>query len=180
MSEKVYQFKVSLIGITPMIWRTIQVPENYTFEEFHIAIQDAMGWEDYHLHEFHFGEIHDDEFNEIKYSGQSKIKDYFAGGIKTLGYAYDFGDDWQHKITFQKTLPAKEKTQYPLCVDGKRACPPEDCGGVYGYKHLLQVMKSRRSFEYEEMMEWLGEHFYPEKFKIKDIEFRNIPCEELS
>jgi len=135
---KVYQFKVTLRGIMPPVWRRIQVPGAYSFWDLHVAIQDAMSWLDYHLHEFiiphpetggkvRIGmittEYDDDE--EVLVDREEKIPEYFTMGNRDAGYIYDFGDDWEHEIKLEKILPREEGIEYPRCIMGKRACPPE-------------------------------------------------------
>ena len=134
--EDVYQFKVSLRGAKPPIWRRIQVPGSYTFWDLHSAIQDAMGWEDYHMHAF---EIYDpsvgavavigvpsgdpDEFGEDLPGWKISIADYFSHENSEAKYEYDFGDSWEHKVKLEKVLPHQEDLEYPRCIAGKRACP---------------------------------------------------------
>lgn len=182
-SSKIYQFKVTLIRSKPSIWRRIQVPENYNFWQLHVAIQDAMGWYDCHLHEFNIddpstgfevaiGMSEDIEYDEDIISEQkAKIKKYFTASNKKSLYKYDFGDGWQHNILLEKILPATKAEDYPICIAGKRKCPPEDCGGIWGYKDLLTVMNDPDDPEYEEKMEWLGEGFDPEEFHPKSVIF---------
>ncbi len=181
---QVYQFKVALNGIRPPIWRRIQVPSNYTFWDLHIAIQDAMGWWDSHLHEF---DVHNpssggqerigipvedyDSGDEVIPGWNRNISQYFSLENPKAGYVYDFGDDWEHTLTLEKILPREKGRQYPVCVKGKRACPPEDCGGIWGYQELLEIIADPEHEEYDEMMEWVGEAFDPEAFDAKSIEF---------
>lgn len=183
---KVYQFKVSLMGIRPMIWRRIQVPENYSFWELHIAIQDAMGWEDYHLYEFtvfdpqnwgeaRIGEPSDDGpmwGPKTQASWGKKIRKYFPNEGVCCYYHYDFGDDWKHKVRLEKILPVAPGKSYPICIAGKRACPPEDCGGVWGYENLVEIIRDPKHEEYENRMEWVGRNFDPEMFDPQAICFR--------
>ncbi len=180
--NRVCQFKISLKGIRPSIWREIQIPENYTFWDFHVAIQDAMGWEDYHLHEFELLKpstvskvnigIPDDDFGRRVLAGWTqKIADYFSLKKRTANYLYDFGDCWKHQIEFQKTIPKKRGIVYPVCTNGKRACPPEDSGGIGRYEELLGIIKNPAHEEYEEMVEWLGGEFDPEYFEAKKVRF---------
>jgi|GEM_PF-327331 len=182
--KQVYQFKVALKGIRPPIWRRIQVPETYTFRDLHITIQDAMGWEGYHLHEFEMispstgAKVSigppDDEFGRRILSEETqKISRYFSMDNKSAEYTYDFGDDWEHKILLEKILPREEGTAYPVCVKGKRACPPEDCGGVWGYADILEALEDPDDPENEELLEWVGEDFDPEYFDAKDVVFRD-------
>lgn len=179
----VYQFKITLDGIKPAIWRRIQVPETYSFWDLHVAIQDSMGWLDCHLHEFEvidpktgaterFG-IPDETWGEGPGAGwKYSISDYFSSGNKKATYLYDFGDGWEHKILFEKTLPASEE-KYPICLAGERACPPEDCGGTWGYEELIEIMKNPKHEEYENMKEWLSDEFNPENFDPKEVCFED-------
>ncbi|MDD5723159.1 MAG: plasmid pRiA4b ORF-3 family protein [Syntrophales bacterium] len=180
----VYQFKITLKGIRPPVWRRIQVPEYYTFWDLHVAIQDAMGWLDYHLHLFRIikpstgmkEEIgvpdKDFEFETRTLSGRKrKIADYFFMDNPKADYQYDFGDDWEHTITLEKIVAREEEVEYPVCIAGKNSCPPEDCGGTWGYQNFLEIIKNPDDEEYEEMLEWVGGEFDPEGFDIKDVCF---------
>jgi prevent-host-death family protein len=191
---QVYQFKITLNGIRPPIWRRIQVPSNYTFWDLHIAIQDAMGWFDCHLHEFYVNKPSSDdqerigiplevdmEFDEeaIRNAGwKHQISHYLSLQNPKAIYVYDFGDGWEHTITLEKVLPREKGKIYPLCLKGKRACPPEDCGGVWGYKNLLEVIADPDHEEYDARMEWLGEDFDPEAFDVSLVKFDDPMAEE--
>ena len=180
--NQVFQFKITLKGIKPPIWRRIQVPETYTFWDLHVAIQDAMGWDDYHLHEFELvnpltglkqsigspdKEFDREVFSELK----QNLVDFFSMENRSAVYTYDFGDNWEHKIQLEKILPREEGVTYPICIKGKRACPPEDCGGIWGYAELLEILGNPNHEEYEEMLEWLGGEFDPEHFDVEEISF---------
>ena len=180
--EKVYQFKITLKRSKPPIWRRIQVPETYTFWDLHVAIQDVMGWEDYHLHEFEIMDpttkrivrigFPDNEFGmEILPGWKQKISDYFTLENKKSNYTYDFGDDWEHIVLLEKILPCEKNIKYPRCIDGKRACPPEDCGGIWGYEELLEAIKDPNHEQHKEMKEWIGKDFDPEYFNPSKINF---------
>lgn len=183
--DKVYQFKITLKGTKPPIWRRIQVPETYNFWDLHVAIQDAMGWWDYHLHEFKIShpvtgrEIEigipseDDELFDIEIIPErsQKIGDLFSMENKVAEYIYDFGDGWQHKVQLEKILPRDENIKYPVCIAGKRACPPEDCGGVWGYQEFLEAIENPDHEEHEEMLEWVGGEFNPEDFDVNEVKF---------
>lgn len=186
----IYQFKITLDGVKPPIWRRIQVPESYTFYDLHIAIQDAMGWLDSHLHEFEVINpkhgcseligMPDDEWRDDRVISEWKapIKRYFTLVNTRAIYTYDFGDGWQHKVVLEKILPAVPMVEYPICVVGRRACPPEDCGGPYGYENLLQIIADPTHEEHEGMMEWIGREFHPEIFFVSDVRFSD-PKESL-
>jgi hypothetical protein len=166
-TKQVYQFKISLLWVRPIIWRRIQVPSHYTILDLHNAIQRAMGWDNFHLHKFIMG-IDDDSISD-----NDKMQNIFSLENNRAYYEYDFGDRWEHEVLLEKILSAVQSVQYPICLAGKRACPPEDCGGTPGYSNLLRIMKNPRDIEYRDMIEWLGEKFYPEKFNPKDVCFDN-------
>ncbi len=180
--ERVYQFKVTLRGIRPPIWRRIQVPETYTFWELHVAIQDAMGWTDTHLHEFVMVDpssgaacrigIPDEEFDTGVLPGwEVKIADFFSFENRVARYIYDFGDDWEHVVRLEKILPRQKGVNYPVCLAGRRACPPEDCGGVWGYEELLEAIRDPNHERHHEMLEWVGGEFDPEAFDPREVSF---------
>jgi hypothetical protein len=180
--NQVYQFKLTLDEISPPIWQRIQVPESYSFWDLHVAIQDAMGWTDSHLHQFEMinpktGEeleigIPDEEWEDQALAGWIvKIADYFTMKNTTALYIYDFGDNWEHTVKLEKILPRDEQVEYPICLEGERACPPEDCGGIPGYEDLLMTISDPDDEEYEDTIEWLGDDFDPEFFDPLDVFF---------
>jgi len=170
--SQIFRFKIVLDDIEPAVWRRIEVGNHITFYQFHMMIQEAMGWGSCHLHEFRDGEftIGDtrDEVCEFGDPPQWEERDktidaYFSPGRRRIGYIYDFGDDWTHTIFLEDIVPVQEDVSYPRCVDGARACPPEDCGGVPGYEHLLEILSNPAHKEYTEMRDWAGD-FDPEHF----------------
>ncbi len=184
----IFQFKISLQEITPTIWRRIQVPAKYSFWDLHVAIQDSMGWFDYHLHGFRLKKPHGrktieigipmDEFDDITIlpGWEERISDYFFEPGMTATYEYDFGDSWNHEIVLEGILLKDKTFKYPRCIDGQRACPPEDCGGVWGYENLLEILADPDNDEYESTIEWLSGwygKYDPEAFDIKKIKFDN-------
>jgi hypothetical protein len=186
--SNIYQFKITLKRSKPPIWRRILVPEDYTFWNLHVAIQQAMGWSsaegNYHLHQF---EIINPETSqkdligvEDKFSGYGdelinekkvKIAKYYSLSNKKANYEYDFGDGWEHEVLLENILPAVANTQYPKCIAGKRACPPEDCGGVGGYEDLLEIIANPTHEEHKERMEWLEGMGYAHNNQFKPEEF---------
>ncbi|MCK4797538.1 MAG: plasmid pRiA4b ORF-3 family protein [Spirochaetes bacterium] len=178
----IYQFKITLNDITPPIWRRIQVPDTYTFWDLHVAIQDAMGWLDCHLHEFYLRDNDSGRKYSIGMPGEEtppellddheeKIKDHVTQEGQKIEYIYDFGDDWEHEIELEKILAKEDGKTYPNCPDGARACPPEDVGSVPGYEELLEVLKDPQHEEYQEFIDWLGGKFDPEQFDPRKVEF---------
>lgn len=182
--DQVYQFKITLRGIKPPIWRRIQVPKTYNFYDLHVAIQDAMEWSDYHLHAFSITNpstgkkvsigIPDDDFDWgviYKAGWKLKIADFFTKENNKASYMYDFGDNWAHTIKLEKILPRDKDIKYPRCVAGKRASPPEDCGGVWGYQEFLEAISNPNHPEHEDMINWIGGEFDPKLFDVKKINF---------
>jgi hypothetical protein len=183
-TERVYQFRIELKDLKPMIWRRIQVPETYSFWDLHVAIQDAMGWLDYHLHAFLITESNressvvigiPDEFEQPHArtlpGWETPLPGYFHEIGSTADYEYDFGDSWLHRVVLEGVLLADSETKYPICVDGERACPPEDCGGSHGYDRLIYALKNPEQDESEELVNWVGEEFDPEEFAPGDVDF---------
>ena len=178
MTEKkqpdIYQVKVTLEGIRPPIWRRILVTSDTALNKLHRILQVVMGWDDYHLHQFiingtYYG-IHDpDLMFDLKDEEKMKLDMVVLQEQKKFIYEYDFGDSWYHNILIEKILPPDTKKHYPVCIKGKRACPPEDCGGVGGYYYFLEAIQDPEHPEHEEMLEWRGDSFDPEAFDIDGV-----------
>ncbi|MFQ5761383.1 MAG: plasmid pRiA4b ORF-3 family protein [Acidiferrobacterales bacterium] len=182
----VYQFKITLGGIEPPIWRRIQVPEAYSFWDLHVAIQDSMGWLDSHLHAFRFGKARSktrleigiplDEGFETERTvpgWKVPIVEHFGVIGTTCEYEYDFGDGWVHEVSLEGRLLRESGRRYPRCLEGARACPPEDCGGVPGYYRLLEIMSDPSDEEYEDMVTWIGDRYHSESFDPEEVKFDN-------
>ena len=160
---KIFQIKIDLHGSKPNITRTVLIPDTMNFADLHHVIQGAMGWYNSHLHQFDVNGLgisskreFDDFEDEDSLDGAAiKLSEYLREGSK-IGYEYDFGDGWQHKISVQKALAPDPNLKYPTCIKGKNACPPEDCGGIWGYAELLETLADPTHEEYEDMREWLG------------------------
>lgn len=160
-----YQFKIQLKDVTkPAVWRRVVVPENLTFDEFHLVIQVLFGWSNHHLYQFSptgYGsypviaipskeDLEKPDMNSMK----TKLNKIFTQEKQTFNYIYDFGDDWSHKIVLEKLVP--DDIKHPVCLSGIGACPTEDCGGVWGYEELKMIMADPSHEEHAEMKEWLG------------------------
>ena len=190
----VYRFGVHLRGTDPPIWRLIDVPAEYSFWDLHVAIQDAMGWLDYHLHEFSITApdsgkrvtigIPDFDLDfdfgcrdALLPDSECAIADYFLSPGDDAIYVYDFGDGWQHKLALSRVLPREPGVRYPVCRDGERTCPPEDCGGVGGFRRFLDVLADPDHKEHMDTETWLIEHvgryhpYDPEDFDPAAVTF---------
>ena len=175
-TQTVYQFKITLKGIRPPIWRRFQVHSDITFYELHRIIQEVMGWYDGHLHLFELGGMiitDGDTLAEVWEDGvdeqRTRLPQFIRQAGQKLRYEYDFGDGWEHELLLEKILPAEAGVHYPRCLKGKRACPPEDCGGVWGYAGLLEAMADKSHSEREMYLEWLGDEVDPEAFDLAEI-----------
>jgi len=182
----IFQFKITLQETEPVIWRRIQISDAYSFWDLHVAIQDSMGWLDYHLHNFEIIDpltkkkqlmgIPDDEgFDcEKTLSGcEYRIKDYIAANNKML-YLYDYGDNWLHLIEYEGLYIKEVGRKYPICLAGKQACPPEDVGSISGYYNFLDAIKDPSHEDHGAMLEWMGEKIYdPEDFNPEKVKFYN-------
>jgi hypothetical protein len=175
-SERLYQFKITLLESQPPIWRRIQV-RNGTLDKLHLQIQTAMGWTNSHLHQFEIdGERHgdpeliDDGFEDFECVDSTirKISEIVPKDGKRFQftYEYDFGDCWKHDVLFEGCLKAEKGGRYPLCVEGERACPPEDVGGIGGYEEFLEALADPKHEQHDDFVEWAGE-FDPEMFDVE-------------
>ncbi len=173
---QVYQMKISLMNARPPIWRRILVTDATTLSQMHDIIQEAMGWDDYHLHQFmingeYYGRPHPDDFYPMKDERHYTLKDIVSGEKFKFRYEYDFGDGWLHELLVEKSLALDPQIDYPLCIKGKRACPPEDVGGVWGYEGFVEAITNPKHPEHQDMLEWAGE-FDPEAFDLEEINAR--------
>jgi len=177
-NETVYQLKVTLKESKPPIWRQFHVSGNVTLHRLHLILQDVMGWTNSHLYRFDIGGVQysipdpvEDAFNELHLvdSRRTKLSKVAPREKARFAYEYDFGDSWEHEILVEKILPPEPSAQHPVCLAGERACPPEDCGGIWGYDEVLEVIRDPLHEEYDRMMEWLGGSFDPEEFDIDRV-----------
>jgi hypothetical protein len=173
----IHQVKVTLLGIRPPIWRRLQVASSINLRRLHDVIQEAMGWTQSHLYRFEVGDVEfgepDPEFGlPVRSAKATQLRKIAPEPGAAFLYEYDFGDSWEHRIVVEKVLAPEQGASYPRCLGGKRACPPEDCGGVWGYEHLLEVLGDPRHPEHEEMLEWVGGGFDPDAFDLRIINER--------
>ncbi|NOY49079.1 MAG: plasmid pRiA4b ORF-3 family protein [Chlorobi bacterium] len=178
MTTKTYQIQIGLKGSKPKIWRRILVPSDLLLSDFHKIIQTTMGWTNSHLHQFiknrtfYLQRMADDDLwddlDNVDYS-KMKISDLLKKEKDKIIYEYDFGDSWEHDIILEKIEKNGVNEIIPTCLTGKNNCPPEDCGGIWGYSNLLEILKHPEHEEYEEYVEWLGGEFDPKYFDKNEI-----------
>jgi hypothetical protein len=170
----IYQLKITLRDSRPPIWRRVQVASDTTLGTLHQIIQDVMGWTNSHLHSFaiqgvEYGHPMPEFDFEVHDEQQVKLKQVISGEKFKFLYTYDMGDDWEHEILVEKVLSSTPDVVYPVCLTGKRACPPEDCGGVWGYTEFLETIQNPSHPEHDSMVEWVGGAFDPNAFDPQEI-----------
>jgi hypothetical protein len=174
-TSTIYQLKVSLRDIQPPIWRRILVAD-CSLDWLHEIIQVAMGWENYHMYDFEVGGEHYTDPRgmadlDMEDASRVKIGQVAPEGKVKFRYTYDFGDNWQHEVLVEKVVSPEEGRTYPVCIDGKRACPPEDCGGPWGYMEFAEAIRDPEHEQHAEFLEWRGE-FDPEEFDLEAVNER--------
>lgn len=175
-----YQLKVVLLGTKPPVWRRLLVPGGANLGWLHAVLQVALGWTNSHLHQFavqgalysdtrhHYAEFEDSQ--EILEACKFKLEQVAPNEGDVLRYDYDFGDSWQHDVIVERISPANPAAaKAATCVEGARACPPEDCGGFWGYENLLKVLKNRKHPDHKRMKQWVGGSFDSETFDVARI-----------
>lgn len=184
----VRQFLVVLHESSPLVWRRVQVPAAYSFWDLHVAIQDAMGWEDRHLHQFRLPdpETHGTLTIGIPVEEGDQAEHPVVAGwtvaiapmldrqdvhAPSILYAYDFGDGWVHSVIDEGVRPVEARASYPRCVEGQGHCPPEDCGGPYGFAEFIEAMANKKHPRHKELRAWYGKPFDPLNFDAAAVTF---------
>lgn len=176
--SKVYQLKITLKEVKPPIWRRIEVPANTKLTDLKRQILRAMGWGGGHLSSFEFDreEYMDDTAfmsQELGLDGlpmsKTRLNQVLTAEKQKGIFCYDFGDGWEHVVLLEKILDAEKGVTYPRCTAGKRACPPDDCGGPWGYADFLEAIKDPKHPEHEDMLEWVGGAFDAEAFDLERV-----------
>ena len=162
-----YQFKITLCDITPPIWRRVLVPDSATLHDLHEIVQIAMGWENSHLHDFvirrrRYALPSPDDWDTPIDEAQTRLADVVKPRSRFV-YQYDFGDSWRHELHIEKAVD-DDAHPAPFCLDGARACPPEDSGGAWGYVEKLNILADPGHEDYDDLVEWMGDAFNPEEF----------------
>ncbi len=173
----IYRLKITLCGIRPPIWRRVEVPADVRLDHLHLMFQAAMGWENSHLHSFSiggrdFGMIHDDFDTALENEAKFRLQQLIPNEQAKFEYVYDFGDNWEHDVVVEKIGPLEPGVKYPRCIDGARACPPEDVGSIWGYENFLQALRDPKHEEHEHFVEWIGGKFDAEAFDVAKTDAR--------
>src|SRR5216683_1219088 len=172
----VHRVKITLRGAKPPIWRRLEVPSDITLQRLHLAVQQAFGWADGHMWVFstpagEYGTANPELGHRS--AAAKKLSDVAPRAGGRIRYTYDFGDDWEHDIAVEDVLPAEPDVAYPRCTAGRRACPPEDSGGIWGYEYLLEVLANPGHEEHADRLDWLGldsaDQFDPAAFDLTEV-----------
>lgn len=179
LQTQILTIRIELNEVDPSPWRTIWVPETFNLLQLHKLIQAAMGWEDYHLHEYliggaRVGIIDPYDLMEEPITDERKVSLYslIRDGIFEFRYLYDFGDGWEHTVRIQDIRPINRINYWAQCIDGKNACPPEDVGGQTGYEHYIEAIQDPNHEEHEDMWLWQGCTFHPLSFDSRSANAR--------
>lgn len=169
MDGRMYLLRIRLLEIEPEIWRRFVVPGIITLDRLHDVIQIVMGWMDSHLHEFTIGKKRYTEYPESREDGlecgRYRLGDLIKKNGRSFIYLYDFGDSWEHELVLEDSRYLDPELHFPIvCLEGERACPPEDVGGVSRYEEFCKAMNDPRHEEHESYMEWIGGSYDPERF----------------
>jgi hypothetical protein len=179
MNERMYLLHIKLKDIEPEIYRRFVVPGSITLDRLHEVIQIVMGWDDYHLYEFTIGDTRYDENPEqsfapgpLKNAGKTRLLDVIRRKGRSFRYIYDFGDNWEHTLTVEESNYPPEKCEKDLfCIEGARACPPENVGGFPGYRRFLDSISNIYDDEREQNLTWHGGGFDSEHFDREKVNF---------
>ena len=168
--------RIELADSEPLIWRTVEVPTSITLKVLHDVIQVSMGWLDYHLWEFKiggqtYGLPMDDDWGTAprKVGSRVRLRDVLSPGTTTMAYTYDFGDNWEHRLTVSDVRQGEPGVTYPRFVAGERACPPEDCGGISGFYEMLEARADPTHDDHAEISEWL-DGYDPDELDVFPIQ----------
>lgn len=166
-----YQLKVTLRHSRPAIWRRVLVQRTMSLERLHVTLQALMGWLDYHLHLFVVGEVQygDPELLdeiECEPTWSARLSDIAPSVGSRFAYWYDFGDDWWHDLVVEAIVPPEAGGRYPRCIDGQRATPPEDVGGIHGYSEFKRALRQPRHEDHDMYLTWVGGAFDPNEFSV--------------
>jgi hypothetical protein len=168
----VFQLRVQLQELSPVVWRRLLVPGSIRLDKLNLMLQAAMGWTNSHLHCFRIGELTYgmqfddnplDELDETALSVTQALKHQ-----RRFVYEYDFGDSWEHDVVVEDRSSRRLGLKFAVCLDGQNACPPEDCGGVSGYREMLRSLADPADEEHDSYLAWLGDLFDPAHFDLAE------------
>jgi len=174
-ADQILQLKVTLAEVEPPVWRRLLVPTDMTLAKLHEALQDAMGWTNSHLHCFEIAGRRigmvgvEEDSPELEDERRVRVTSVLPRKGARLVYRYDYGDDWEHVVEVEDVTSPDRRLSYPVCIAGARACPPEDCGGAFGYEEFITALADPTHDEHDQMVTWVGGHFDPDSFDANAV-----------
>ena len=174
VSVQIYRLKVTLRQVRPTVWRRFQVRSDMTLEQLHWVLQLVIGWTDSHLHQFRVapatsGRARSAQIVESEDERRIVLAEALRKPKDRLIYEYDFGDGWKHDVELEEVSAVSPHGKFPWVLSGKRACPPEDVGGPWGYANFLEALADPKHPDHEDLAEWCGDPFDPEAFDVNAI-----------
>lgn len=173
--SKILQFKITLKESNPKIWRRFLIENTLMFYDLHLVIQNVIGWTNSHLYQFvyernsYIGNPELLERSEVADDRETELSAIFDKPKIKMIYEYDFGDGWEHELVLEKIIDKNSTQQYPFCIEGEMNCPPEDCGGIYGFMDMMQKFKNKKHPEHADIAEWLGEDYNQDDFDLEAV-----------
>lgn len=179
-AQSVFRVRITLDDVVPTVWRRVLVPGAVRLAKLHHIFQAAMGWTDSHLHAFTIGDqlygMHFDDYPEEEIDENEVTVLQAVGEHRRFSYEYDFGDSWEHTVVVEEVTRTSRGLKFAVCVDGRNACPPEDCGGAGGYAYLLEVLADPDHEDHDRLVQWVGGPFDPTWF---DLVAANVALQQL-
>ena len=171
MATALLRLKLTLVDVKPPIWRRLLVTNQITLKRFHESLQVVAGWNEGHLHEFiiaekRYGRPAPREVVPVQNEALFRLHSLPLAEGTSFTYVYDFGDHWEIEVKVEQVLPPDPRAPFARIVDGARAFPPEDSGGIPGYEDLLEALSDPADPEHEEYRKWVGDDFDPERFDL--------------
>ena len=171
--QSAFRLRITLDDVVPTVWRRLLVPGSVRLAKLHRMFQTAMGWTDSHLHSFTIGGqlygMHFDDYPEEEIDEQRVTVLRAIGDNRCFSYEYDFGDSWGHEVVVEEATRSSRGLKYAVCIDGQNACPPEDCGGVWGYAELLELLTDPDHEDHDHFRQWVGGPFDPTSFDLVGV-----------
>lgn len=171
-SQKIYVLNIVLEATSPVVRRKVMVDGSFSLEALHSVLQLVFGWQMSHLYEFQIGKTRYSTPDEDDYFPTEDVDIEIQDAIGSENhffYNYDFGDGWRHKVSVEAVVEPNDIFQYPICIDGANACPPEDCGGAPGFSNLKEAISNPDHPEHDEILRWLGGYYNPNSFDANRI-----------
>ena len=176
-ANTVARLKITLDAVKPTVLRRVEVPFDIRLDRLHLTMQAALGWTNSHLYEIRAGDVGwstlypeadwPEDFLDARKARLDKVMEDV--GTKTLRHIYDFGDGWEHTIKIEQLTDPEPGALYPRLIAATGRCPPEDCGGPWGYAEFLDAIRDPAHERHTELKEWIGCDFDPDNVDSEEL-----------